>query len=363
LLTNSFTIIVNDKEFSLDLADATAVFPAVREQLAANACARSFSISNRAIDPSDFITLWEIVSGSTPRFAESHRLSLRLLCRALSHSDLEQVLRPPDTNCLESADLSLFSVDALDSLLSECPICWESEDAFLNAVLSLGADYLPLLRHVRFEFLSPRGMGKLSGCLSEPVWGSASDRLMWASAPGPRTRPDSLILAEFPTILAEFRGKQFALLWRATRDGFTAAQFHNRCDGHGNTLTVIEDSEGHIFGAYSTAVWATRENSGGVKRANTRGFIFSVRNSRDVPPRKFPLKAASKNFALYYDARHGPCFGLDIWVCNRADLYPHSTTAKFGENYTNDTGLDGSTFLTGSEYFRAKEIEIFEISG
>jgi hypothetical protein len=39
-----------------------------------------------------------------------------------------------------------------------------------------------------------------------------------------------------------------------------------------------------------------------------------------------------------------------------------SHTLHFGEIYTNDTGLDGETFLTGSPYFQAKEIEVFQIT-
>jgi hypothetical protein len=37
-------------------------------------------------------------------------------------------------------------------------------------------------------------------------------------------------------------------------------------------------------------------------------------------------------------------------------------TSCFGTVYINDAGLDGETFFTGSGYFNAKEIEIFEIT-
>jgi hypothetical protein len=38
-----------------------------------------------------------------------------------------------------------------------------------------------------------------------------------------------------------------------------------------------------------------------------------------------------------------------------------SYTYGFGMTYTNDTGLDGKTFFTGSEDCTVREIEIFEI--
>jgi hypothetical protein len=47
----------------------------------------------------------------------------------------------------------------------------------------------------------------------------------------------SLIVAAFPALFAEFRGKRFTLLWRGSRDG------------HAPTLTLIQDTAGNIFGA------------------------------------------------------------------------------------------------------------------
>jgi hypothetical protein len=69
---------------------------------------------------------------------------------------------------------------------------------------------------------------------------------------------DSRIVSDFPTIFAEFRGKQFKLLWRGTRDGFRASQFHGRCDGHTNTLTVILDTNWNIFGGFTPVEWESR---------------------------------------------------------------------------------------------------------
>jgi hypothetical protein len=43
---------------------------------------------------------------------------------------------------------------------------------------------------------------------------------------------------------------EFSELWRGSCDGFNAKEFHRRCDGHANTLTVILDTEGTIFGGF-----------------------------------------------------------------------------------------------------------------
>jgi hypothetical protein len=43
---------------------------------------------------------------------------------------------------------------------------------------------------------------------------------------------------------------KFSLLWRGSRDGFGASQFHGRYDSHANSLTLIWDTNGNIFGGF-----------------------------------------------------------------------------------------------------------------
>jgi hypothetical protein len=46
----------------------------------------------------------------------------------------------------------------------------------------------------------------------------------------------SLIVPQYPPLFEEFRVKRFSLLWRGSRDGFTAKEFDRRCDGRANTF-------------------------------------------------------------------------------------------------------------------------------
>jgi hypothetical protein len=55
-------------------------------------------------------------------------------------------------------------------------------------------------------------------------------------------------------------------------------------------------------------------------------------------------------------------FGYDIQVSDSCDSNTMSYGYQFGMSCTNDTGLDGKTFLTGSTHFQVKEIEVFEIT-
>jgi hypothetical protein len=60
-----------------------------------------------------------------------------------------------------------------------------------------------------------------------------------------------VIVSNFPEIFAEFRGKCFLLLWRDSSDVFRACDFHGRCDGHANTLTMILETKLTIFSGFA----------------------------------------------------------------------------------------------------------------
>jgi hypothetical protein len=159
---------------------------------------------------------------------------------------------------LESANLSVLSLEALDSLLLSESISVENEDALLRFILKLGSDYRDLVRHIKIGFLSEDGLSLLHehfGIPPESVWNCAAE--LTAHHPF----PDSRIISDFPEIFAEFRGKQFSLLWRGSRNGFKAQEFHHRCDGHANTLTVIVDTEGNIFGGFTPVEWESRTSN------------------------------------------------------------------------------------------------------
>jgi hypothetical protein len=81
----------------------------------------------------------------------------------------------------------------------------------------------------------------------------------------------------------------------------------------------------------------------------------------NVPARRFVLKAEATNQAIWCNSRCGPHF-WDIVVSGNCNANTLSVTYNFGNSYTNDTGLDGETFFTGSENFEVKEIEVFEIT-
>jgi hypothetical protein len=161
-----------------------------------------------------------------------------------------------------------------------------------------------------------------------------------------------MIVLDYPDILAEFRRKRFSLLWRGGRDGFGAHDFHRRCDGHANTVTVILDTDGNIFGGFTPVEW--EYHKGDKVDESLRSFLFTLRNPHNFSAWRFALKAEKKNVAVVCYSDWGP----DFWDIDVSDNCNASTCRHccFGSRYTNDTGLDGKTFFTDFETFQRKGI-------
>jgi hypothetical protein len=252
------------------------------------------------------------------------------------------------------------------------PLQLASAGPFLSPDRSFGKslesceEYRPLLKWVEMRFLSASGLAALAEHLDSPAewaWGGIADRLPVL---------DSVIISDFPDIFADFREKRFSLLWLGSRDGFGTRDFRSRCDGHANTLTVILDRNGNIFGGFTPVEWDSRvwnENWSAVCKADVslKSFLFTLKNAHNFPARRFALKAEKKDGAICCYFSWGPHF-FDIGVCNNSNASTNSYTCEFGFSYTNDTGLDGMTFFTGSKNFtwlqlhQVKDIEVFEIT-
>jgi hypothetical protein len=210
------------------------------------------------------------------------------------------------------SEVSLLSVDALDSLLSSESFMVDSEEALLQILFPLG--HPPLLCHIRWEFVSSAAITSLCEDLmfchpTTSLWLAVGDRLLH---PPPAPEIDSLIVSDFPPLFEEFRAKRFNLLWRGSRDGFTVGEFHLRCDGRANTLTLISDTKGNIFGGFTPVKWESPASGKWKGDDSLRSFLFTLRNPHGVPPRKFALKAERKEYAIWCYSKYCVVFGGDI---------------------------------------------------
>jgi hypothetical protein len=379
-LRESFEFIVNGSEFEREVCESAALFGIVREQLSVDSCARKFHVNLSGIDPAVIDSLEVLLSGETISNVSSQFLlsnfvlndHLERFFLNFSRSDVGKNLSElMIERVIEFRDISNFSVDALDNLLLNESISVESEDSLLRDILKLGPDYRDLVRHIHIVNLTEDGLSLLSESFdvpSESVFRCTVERI---------TRPpppplDSQIISDFPEIFAEFRRKRFSLLWRGSRDGFKAQDFHIRCDGHGNTLTMILDTKGNIFGGFTPVKWESRvwnRKTGNDDNCfkpddSLKSFVFTLKNPHNISARRFGLKSEMKHQAILCDSDRGPIFGYypsNIYVCDNCSTNTFSSTF-LGRTYTNDTGLNNDIVFTGSSNFRVKEIEVFRIT-
>jgi hypothetical protein len=166
-------------------------------------------------------------------------------------------------------ELVVLGYDALNLILSSRSLQVLNEDWLLNRIVSLGPDFHGLLRHIRLEFLSASELQNFLKAVSvydidELLWGSITARLCAVhdeSTLRQRVKDhwiDSPILHKWrslPIRFEEFHGKNFELLYRGSRDGFTIADFHRCCDEQPDTVLVIETKNRNVFGGYRPLAW------------------------------------------------------------------------------------------------------------
>jgi hypothetical protein len=170
------------------------------------------------------------------------------------------------------------------------------------------------------------------------------------------------------------RGKRLVLLYRGSRDGMTAAAFHDKCDGKGPTLVLVAgQSEGQpvcVFGGYAGASWERGPESGGLAKAiDARdSFLFTVLNPFGDGIVKMAVDEGSRyaGRAMQCHVGRGPWFGFGFAVRSSSE----SPTAVFDEKswcrlasdgaFGNPLGR-GDTIFTGAFNFRPLEIEVWSV--
>jgi len=163
--------------------------------------------------------------------------------------------------------------------------------------------------------------------------------------------------------LCEFsKDQKLELKYRASRDGFSSRDFHLRCDGIPNTLTVIKANSGNIFGGYTEQKWHSDDDF----VADPKAFIFSLINKDDKPLKAFCLNESQ--LAIYCGPDYGPCFGgegtylKDICIDSDSHINKYSY-CDFGYSYQHPDYLKDTDkaqkFLAGSYEFETVEIEVF----
>ena len=158
-------------------------------------------------------------------------------------------------------------------------------------------------------------------------------------------------------------GQTYTLLYRGSRDGYLGTTFQGIVNGITNTLTIIQSSNGYIFGGFADIPWdATGTGNYGT---SNQTFIFTLTNPQSTSI-VIPVDASGA-YALELYSNAGATFGgpgsSDIYVSDSADINSNSHT-NVGCAYPLSGYTCGTTtaqnYFTGSFAFMALEIETYE---
>jgi len=144
--------------------------------------------------------------------------------------------------------------------------------------------------------------------------------------------------------------KNATLLYRGTRDGDRAKNFHEKCDNKGPTLTLCREENGIIFGGYTETEWDSKERH---PKYDKNAFIFSVTYNK---------KFVSKNYETSIECapNFGPVFGFggdltiyDNFLSSRLNNMWKEQKTYFDKNYE---------IINGKNKFYLKELEVYLIN-
>ena len=145
----------------------------------------------------------------------------------------------------------------------------------------------------------------------------------------------------------------FNLLYRASRDGDSPHDYHNKCDGKSNTLCVIQTIKGCKFGGYTDTTISSGDCLD-VKDPNA--FVFSLNKNKTYENLK------KENYAVCHSKNWGPIFRGDafaVWDKNFFSYNEHRVGTKSSSNY----GIMNEDYEinNGDSNFGIKELEVFQI--
>jgi hypothetical protein len=155
-------------------------------------------------------------------------------------------------------------------------------------------------------------------------------------------------------LIAHAKMRKAELIYDGDNHGWKAADFHKKCDNQGPTLTIVEDTDGNVFGAYTSRSWT----GAGAYQTDKDAFIFSLKSPTNNKLKIFPVKHFNYH-AVHDKSLSGPTFGwCDLSLQANFNL-PRGGLTTLGHDYHND--MNNSSYLTGSHQFQVAHLEVFAL--
>ena len=180
----------------------------------------------------------------------------------------------------------------------------------------------------------------------------------------------TLMTGEYEEKLMEFIGNDipqyqqqqpWRLIYRASEHGFDAADFHRCCDSFAPTVCIIQTDFGNIFGGFTSIPWSSAVLR--ADQADPTAFLFSLKNTLNIPPTKFPVAKEYQQCAISHNPTCGPNFGSPknegSDLCLRNKFNDKTNCIFFPKSYVDTSNHGGLIFA--KKYFACKEVEVFTL--
>jgi len=142
-------------------------------------------------------------------------------------------------------------------------------------------------------------------------------------------------------------------------DGFSASNFHEKCDKIVGTLILVKSPNNNIFGAYTEANLSSYNPN---NQFDPNAFLFSLSHSYNTSVK---MKTKNPSNSIYSSQLSGPIFGTntgaDIGFDENMNCY------SYGLDYSYELPLfltlyeTAQSFLGDSASFQPFEIEVYSI--
>ena len=141
---------------------------------------------------------------------------------------------------------------------------------------------------------------------------------------------------------------KISLIYKATIDSDFSYKFHEKCDNHSPTITLIKTDNGLRFGGYTTQTWNKDEEC----KQDDEAFLFSI-NLR----KKYEIQKGVE-CAIYCGGEYGPTFGegFDLCLCNNF-MGVNGNYSNFPKSYGKGSSVNE---LTGNNRnFKINDVEVY----
>jgi hypothetical protein len=157
------------------------------------------------------------------------------------------------------------------------------------------------------------------------------------------------------TIATLLPSAKFSLLYRGSRDGYSAAAFHSKCDNQSPIFVIIKSTSGYIGTVYSSIPFTSAQQW----KSATSGtcWLNNLENSSGTLSSTKSLNTDTR-YSLFDYGPYGPTFG------GGHDLHVADNCQTANSCYCNPhsyAGFNHSTMF-GSNRWAVSEIEVYKVS-